>query len=557
MTTTLIAQLNYHTGNVVGNTEKLFSITSSAGKLGSDLVIFGRYAVCGLLEKDPVLAGDFFNLCLKGLSDLAAQVKGISVIVGSVLLDQGSLSEVIYLITPDQQLRELIRIPAFVSEESEKCAVFNISGLRVALLLQRTKQADTALPNSCHVPDNTDLLIVLGKSQHRCSEELAFLGTPTITAKTKTLIYLNMVGGYTSHVFSGGSIVSATHSTHKLALWKEDIMLLDLTGLETTARPASIKVPCSATSAYGNDDYEITPKTVTNYLKSNWKESAPEHSTASAHSSSAHEFTYQGLMLAIRDFIHKNSFAGAVLGLSGGIDSALVAAITTDAIGAENVHTFMLPTRYTSRSSIEDAKECAERLGIMHTVISIEETFCTCTHSLQSLLSAQNSSGVVEENIQSRIRGMFLMAVSNGTNLLLLATGNKSELLTGYMTLYGDTCGGFAPLKSIYKTKVYDLVNWRNHNIPYLSKCKKLDIVPTSVIDKPPSAELRFNQKDQDTLPEYDRLDRMLKLLLDERLSKEGVLHQGFTKEEVDLVEHLVKRSLFKLNQVAPGPIVY
>lgn len=560
MTRVLIAQLNYKTGKVADNTERILSVCATAENTKPDLVLFGRYAVSGHLEDSTALEGDFSEQCIKSVGDLAAKVKETHVIVGSVLFEQGSFLEVIYHITPDGQLKELLRLPAFNHQAgaSEECAVLSISGLRVALLAQDIvpSAGSPGAAHRCSVPSDVDLTIILGKSQHRCAEDLVFLETTT-GKQGGQCIYLNMVGGYTSHVFSGGSAVSTASCTHRMALWREDLLLLDFAQGKDAAIATGAGVPCSATSVYGNDDYEVTDTIAKHYLNIQGPIEAEQKTAAADDKSCApQEFAYQGLMLAVRDFVKKNNFAGVVLGMSGGIDSALVASIATDALGAENVHTFMLPTRYTSQLSKDDAKECATRLGAKHTVVSIEETFSTAIDSLKTVLSAHGGSNVAEENIQSRIRGVFLMAVSNSANLLLLATGNKSEAMTGYMTLYGDTCGGLAPLKSVYKTDVYDLVAWRNNNIPSRSKCKRLDVVPSSIVGKAPSAELRFNQKDQDTLPEYSRLDKMLELLIDKKLSKAEVVRFGFTTEEVDLVEYLVKKSHFKLSQVAPGPMV-
>lgn len=556
MTTVLIAQLNYGTNNVVGNKERLISICTEAANFKPDLVLFSRYAIPGYFEEAPVLASDFSEQCLKSIGDLATKTEGMHLIVGSILVENGSFCEIVYHITPEGEHRELLRSYATSPVSATSYAVFEINGLKAVLLLEDT--GSSIIETANHIPADADLLIVLGKSQRNCGEFLTPSVVPDFVKRSRSFIYLNMIGGYASAVFAGGSVVSTTEGTQRLAMWKEDLLLLDLAKGKPAAVETNVhKTPCSTTSIYPSGCYNITSGVVKDYLDT--EESVTTHrrmSPAADNTDCLQEFIYQGLMLAVRDFINKNSLSGVVLGLSGGIDSALMATIAADSLGVENVRTYMLPTRYTSQLSMEDARECASRIGVMHTVISIEEAFRICTSSLQASLNMQNWVGTVEENIQSRIRGVFLMAISNSTNLLLLATGNKSEALTGYMTLYGDTCGGFAPLKSLYKTKVYELARWRNQNIPNLSKCKKIDIIPASIIDKPPSAELKFGQRDQDTLPEYDRLDQMLELLIDKKLSKEQVARCGFTKEEVNLVEHLVKRSYFKLSQVAPGPTI-
>ncbi len=259
---------------------------------------------------------------------------------------------------------------------------------------------------------------------------------------------------------------------------------------------------------------------------------------------------YGAMVLGLRDYINNNNFKSVVLGLSGGIDSALVASIAVDSLGQENVHTVMMPSQFTSKESLEDAESITKMLGITYEVISINDILKTLEHALGKV------SGVAYENLQSRARGIILMAISNSTGSLVLTTGNKSENATGYATLYGDMCGGFNPVKDLYKTEVFKLAKFRNANCPCSIEVRNnnFPVMPERVITKPPSAELKANQKDSDSLPEYDVLDRILKAYIEQDLSCEEIVGStGFDKEIIKKVIKLIKISEYKRRQSALG----
>jgi NAD+ synthase (glutamine-hydrolysing) len=261
---------------------------------------------------------------------------------------------------------------------------------------------------------------------------------------------------------------------------------------------------------------------------------------------------YAALVRGTRDYIEKNGFAGVLLGLSGGIDSALTLALAVDALGAERVTAVMMPTRYTSQLSLDGARAQAEQLGVDYHVISIEDTYQSFVGALTPAFAGKPAD-TTEENLQSRTRGVMLMALSNKHGRLLLATGNKSEMAVGYATLYGDMCGAYAPLKDVYKTVVYRLSRWRN---AHAQATGEAEAIPVAVIERPPSAELRDDQTDQDSLPPYDELDAILARFIEAEQSQADIVAQGFDADTVKRVVRLVLLNEFKRRQSAPGPRV-
>jgi NAD+ synthase len=271
--------------------------------------------------------------------------------------------------------------------------------------------------------------------------------------------------------------------------------------------------------------------------------------------SSIEEAPWQAMLRGLRDYVRKNGFTKIVLGLSGGIDSAVVAAIAADALGPENVHTVMLPYRYTSEDSLKDARDCAERLGVRYDIVPIGKPVDEALHELQPVFG-NAAVDLTEENIQSRMRGLVLMAVSNKTGAMLLTTGNKSEMAVGYATIYGDMNGGFNPIKDLFKMEVYKLAAWRNAHVPDGTLCPHGDVIPRNIIDKAPTAELRPNQKDQDSLPPYPILDEVLTGMIEDELSVAEIVEKGhgrFDRALVKRVERLVLLAEYKRRQAAPG----
>jgi NAD+ synthase len=264
------------------------------------------------------------------------------------------------------------------------------------------------------------------------------------------------------------------------------------------------------------------------------------------------EADYRACVLGLRDYVNKNGFKNVVLGLSGGIDSALCAALAVDALGEERVHAVMLPYRYTSKESLKDAEDCARALGCRYDIVPIMDPVQGFSNALSQLFEG-TSQGITEENLQSRARGTILMAISNKFGSMVVTTGNKSEMSVGYATLYGDMNGGFNPLKDLYKMQVYALSAWRNGNVPSGGLGPSGEVVPQNIIDKAPSAELRENQTDQDSLPPYPVLDEILECLVEKEMGVDGIVARGFDRKTVERVENLLYIAEYKRRQAAPG----
>lgn len=336
-----------------------------------------------------------------------------------------------------------------------------------------------------------------------------------VSATGTPLVYLNMVGGQDDQVFDGGSFIVDAQGevVDQMSVFSEEIRHIDFAKTEGTW-----------TVVNGN----VAPQ--------------PD----------AWEQDYQAMVLSLRDYMGKTGFKKVLLGLSGGIDSAIVATIAVDALGAENVRCVMLPSEYTSQGSLDDAEEIARNLGCHYDYVPIAQGRAAISEALAPLFEGQKE-GLAEENIQSRLRGLLLMAMSNKFGEMLLTTGNKSEVAVGYATIYGDMAGGYNPIKDMYKTRVFEQCRWRNAHHRDWMMGPKGAVIPVTIIDKPPSAELRPDQKDEDSLPPYEVLDAILVGLVDHDLSVSEIVAQGYERETVKKVEHLIYISEYKRFQSAPG----
>jgi NAD+ synthase len=335
------------------------------------------------------------------------------------------------------------------------------------------------------------------------------------------LIYLNQLGGQDEVVYDGASFVLNADGAIAVALpgWEERVVVTEWQR-GTDSKNGGGKWICAPGDKFVAEDRSSQ--------------------------------VYHAMMLALRDYVNKNRFPGVVLGLSGGIDSALSAAVAVDALGPSRVRCVMLPSRYTSHESLEDADACARLLGVNYETIEVERAVKAMGETLSPAF-AGTQTDTTEENIQSRLRGVILMAISNKFGPMVLTTGNKSEMSVGYATLYGDMCGGYNVLKEIYKTEVFRLSNWRNGNSPAGARGPRGLVIPERIITKPPTAELRANQTDQDSLPPYEVLDGILECLVEHECSFEDTVAKGYDPATVKRVEHLLYVSEYKRRQAPPG----
>jgi NAD+ synthase (glutamine-hydrolysing) len=391
-------------------------------------------------------------------------------------------------------------------QAGEDATVVELDGNRFGLLVCE----DAWLPGPCRAPAQAGaeaILVINGSPFHRTQQQ-ARERTLALRAAENSLplLYVNMVGGQDELVFDGGSVVVDAQGQvrFRAPLFEEGLYAVDLN------RAAGRLVPL------GGPPAALPPLA---------------------------EMVYRALVLGTRDYVEKNGFAGVVLGLSGGVDSALTLAIAVDAIGSDRVHAVMMPSRYTSQMSRDDAQLQARTLGVRYDVLSIEPMFEATLRVLENVLAGRPPDAT-EENIQARCRGVLLMAISNKTGRMLLTTGNKSEMAVGYATLYGDMAGGFAPLKDCTKTLVYQLASYRNGIAP---------VIPERVITRAPTAELRDNQKDSDSLPPYEVLDAILEAFIERDFSVEQITELGFDRATVVRVLQMVKRAEYKRRQAPPG----
>jgi NAD+ synthase len=521
------AQLNPIVGDLAYNVALIREARAEAGRLSADLLVTPELVLSGYPPEDLVRKPDFLASVRAHLDELAADTldNGPAVLLGTPLAENGRVYNCAVLLDGGRiaAIRQKFDLPNYgVFDEKRVFAAgplpgpINFRDVRLGVMVCEdmwTPEVTEYLQES-----GAEILIVLNGSPYEQvkAEERLSLGLARVTESGLPLIYVNQIGGQDELVFDGGSFaLSAERSlVQQLGYW----------------RPA-----CGVTE-WIRDNGSIRPR-------------GP---AAIEPASEGLEAIYQAMVLGLRDYVNKNCFPGILLGLSGGIDSALCAAIATDALGPERVHCVMMPSPYTSADSLEDAALCANLLGIRLDTVAIEPAMEAFGLMLEPYL-AETSPGVTEENLQSRSRGMILMALSNKFGAMVLSTGNKSEMAVGYATLYGDMCGGYAVLKDLYKTKVFEVSAWRNEHRPAGALGPDGPVMPLRVITKPPSAELKPNQTDQDTLPPYDVLDGILCHLIERETPLADIIADGFDEATVRRVWQMLDRAEYKRRQAPPG----
>ena len=511
-----LAQLDLAVGDVAGNTARIIDYAVRArDEQRADLVVFPELSVSGYPPEDLLFHTGFRHSVEKAVNEVRDNVFGIAIVVGfpeyegehiyntcAVFLDGHAIGHYRKQLLPNYSVFDEKRY--FTA--GEDAAVVKINGIRIGLsicedvLQPGPMAASRSAGAECIIAINGSPyeLDTQAKREDAVRLRVAEVGMPAI--------YVNMVGGQDELVFDGGSFV------------------MDAEG-EICFRAPTFEEGLHAVVIRGAA-----------------KGVVPERGEC-AKPLATEESVYRALVTGTRDYVTKHGFPGVVIGLSGGIDSALVLAIACDAIGADRVSAVMMPFRYTSAMSQDDAAKQAAALGVRYDVIPIEPMYEATIKQLQPILGDRKAD-VTEENIQARCRGLLLMAISNKTGSMLLTTGNKSEMAVGYATLYGDMAGGFAPIKDCSKTLVYQLARYRN---------SLGETIPKRVIERPPSAELRPDQKDSDSLPDYDVLDPILEAFIEEDLSVVEITERGFERDTVLRILEMVKRNEYKRRQAPPG----
>ena len=527
--TIAVAQCNPVAGDLAGNARSIVVAARSAHAHGVRLLLMAEGALAGAPLHDLAHRPAFARACVNQVQELAAELASLSGLV-TVLFhpspdathgkkggDPSTGLGMLSVLQDGQCMSHRLADAPLVLVEVE--------GLRIGVLQEHALNvAGCAAARDAGV----QLVAVAGRTPYRmgmvCAREQALAawaqrcGLPCISA--------HLVGGHDERVYDGASfavqasgVLAGRAPQFSEALWM----------VQAQAADGPLNLHASSTVAVGEPDGEVGR--------------APYAQPFN------HAEVWQALVLGTRDYVRKSGFRDVILGLSGGMDSALVLALAVDAMGSQQVRTVMMPTVHTAAMSLDDAHEMAQRLGVRHDVVAVD-SLCRAFEETLAPLFAGRGADVTEENIQARVRGNLLMALSNKWGAMVLATGNKSELSTGYCTLYGDMAGGFAPLKDVLKTQVYALANWRNDHDPFGTGASP---IPTRIITRPPSAELRPDQTDQDSLPPYDVLDAIVAGYMENDASVRQLLDSGLPADAVQQVVRLIRINEYKRQQAAPG----
>ena len=508
-----MVQDNFLVGDIVGNGRRIIELARAAQARGADIAVFPELALVGYPPEDLLYRQGFIAQSDTVLQQLQQNLSGIDVVIGVPRIRAGRLYNAAVWLRDGQIIAQYHKqaLPNYSVFDEKR--YFSAGSDAVVVELKRVKfglaiceDAWEAEPVAAAKTRGADVMLVINASPYHIGkyDERVRVLQQRATENDIPLLYVNMVGGQDELVFDGDSLVVARDGR--------------LVSRSTAFEPALELIDVGA-----DGPVRVTP--------------------GSQRALTQDEAVYRALVLGVRDYVTKNGFNGVVIGLSGGVDSALTLAIAVDALGADNVQAVMMPSRYTADISLVDAEAEARTLGVRYDIIPIERAFNAFLESLREVFAGA-AADTTEENVQARCRGLILMAISNKTGRMVLTTGNKSEVAVGYATLYGDMSGGFAPLKDVYKTLVYRLCRYRNGIAP---------VIPERVLTRPPSAELRPDQVDQDSLPDYAILDRILELSVEQDMPLEDVVSAGFDRETVERVVGMVQRNEYKRRQSAPG----
>jgi NAD+ synthase len=518
-----LAQINPTVGDIDANVALILDHWKKAAGQGADLVVFPEMCITAYPVEDLVLREAFRKASMKAVEELANKGGNLScdAIIGGLCEVEGKPTNSLFLLSGGeiQYRQDKVALPNYgVFDEKrhfhagEKASLLLWKGLKLGLFVCEDMWDEVVATHIAGQQPDCYISINGSPFETRKFERRYETARRAQLIHPAPLFYVNQIGGQDDLVFDGSSFVlnAKGEKALQLAHFAEDSRALDFKPGQEFAKLA---------------DY---------------------------HPPSQEALFYQAAVLGVRDYVHKSGFREVGIALSGGIDSALTLAIAVDAIGSDQVHAVYMPSPYNAESSATDAEESARLLGVDYHILPIEPAMGVMEKSLEPFFKGKPAN-VAEENIQSRLRGNFMMALSNKMGWLVLTTGNKSEMAVGYATLYGDMCGAYNPLVDIYKTMVFRLAEWRNANIPQGSASNAIPVMPQNVISKPPSAELRPDQKDEDSLPPYDVLDPILQMLIENELSMAEIVAQGYEEETVRKVATLLYNAEYKRRQAAPG----
>ena len=511
----ILVQQNYHVGDIEGNCKKILeNINLARSKYAADCVVFTELALTGYPPEDLIFRAKIKDRIEHSIAEILQASAGITVIVGTPWFENDKRFNAALVIQDQNIIARYYKktLPNYGEFDEQRyftvgddTCVFKLCGVSIGLTICEDVWVKGPV-RQCREA-GAELIISINASpfhEHK-QKERAEVVAEQVNENKLPILYVNQVGGQDELVFDGCSFAMDKNQ--------------DITGSASVCQEELLHV------RYDTDRQVLIS------------------SDPVADSVAGTELIYQVLELGLKDYVNKNGFAGGLVGLSGGIDSALALTLAVDALGAERVHAVMMPSPYTSAMSLQDAEQLSRNLGVRYSIIEIKPIMDAFTSALQDLF-ADTPRDTTEENIQARIRGMLLMALSNKFGYMVISTGNKSEMAVGYATLYGDMAGGFAPLKDVPKTRVFELSNYRNS--------VHRDI-PQRIIDRPPSAELAPDQIDEDSLPPYEILDQILELFIERDASRDEIFRQGFEEQTVSRVIKMVFQNEYKRRQAPPG----